>query len=529
LAFKVWNHIPEIHALNGRVTYYITPAAHKEFPTVEDFLSKAWGTPPPPDANAKSKPFTLEMAIAMQEELIAGYSSAAFQEALKQFAKDAAGDGKKLRKLISTHTMEMVQSKVFPRYGFEPSPKGVMLSMQAYGPYNNSDQSVFKNNLIMAYLTSADQVGTLEENVQRGMDAAQTAAQQASTSQPVPPAPQQQNVLQNRATPARKAPSQILKEEMRKIGKSTSGVQRVDAQGQNAGWAPTEFIDEVAELYEHGKYLTEQGNFADGETFLREALQLFEEVVGEGHNYTLHCANSLCFTLHEQQRYAEGEPIGKTAVDGFTRALGKRHEHTVAAMNNYALCLQGNGNMAAAVVVLKDILAISEEVSGPKNHATVAVLSNLAETLRQDGQFAEAEVMFRRAYSVQANVHGAESLACAMFSNNLAVCLRDQDKNEEAKYWYGRAVSGLKTNFGADHHKVKLVEKNLQELMTDPNQIPVELPRFLTMEPRKPDDRFHQPSDQDFYKPMSSFSDQGLKDFSKRLMAMTTAIERELG
>merc|ERR1740133_925544 len=111
------------------------------------------------------------------------------------------------------------------------------------------------------------------------MEAAQAAPQQASTSQPVPPAPQQQSSLPNRATPTKKAPAQILKEEMRKVGKSTSGVQRVDAQGQNAGWAPTEFIDEVADLYEHGKYLTEQGNFADGEPLLREALQFFEEVV----------------------------------------------------------------------------------------------------------------------------------------------------------------------------------------------------------------------------------------------------------
>jgi len=305
-------------------------------------------------------------------------------------------------------------------------------------------------------------------------------------------------------------------QKMKTHGGQGATLQRLDAQGQAAGWAPVEFVDEANDVYEHGKSFTEAGKFDEGEPYLRDAYQLFEEICGEGHLYTMACANTLGFNLHEQGRFSEGEPILKVAVDGFTRCCGKRDAQTVAAMNNYALCLQGIGKMSEAASILREILKLSEE--NTTRAATTSILSNLAETLRLDGQVREAEELFFKAYRIICKEHGPESLQGITLLNNLAVCLRDQRKNEGAQQHYERALKGLKQYYGPEHPKVKLVEKNLEELKTDKKTEQVELAPHLQIEPRKEENQFYKATCAFQYQPMTSFSQNGIKAFSKVLI-----------
>jgi tetratricopeptide (TPR) repeat protein len=325
----------------------------------------------------------------------------------------------------------------------------------------------------------------------------------------------------NTVVPERRITSQTLKENM---GEGGLGVQRIGSQGQDVGWAPADVVYEVAQIFDHGSQLTERGQFAEAEPILREALMYFEELVGEGHTYSLLCANQLCFTLHQLGKFAEGEHLGKKSSDGFRKTLGAKHEHTVAAMNNYASCCRNSGNMSAAVETLREALAISEEANGLKHHATMAILSNLADTVRQDGDHASAEGMFRKCYAFEAETQGADSLGCSQFANNLAVALRDQGKNKEARYWYERALGGMTKYFGHSHEKVKLVAQNLKELEDNPDAHLLELPKFLMIERGKSEQRCHRPDEQFLNKPMCGFPDQAVKSFSRTLQPIQAAL-----
>jgi len=309
-----------------------------------------------------------------------------------------------------------------------------------------------------------------------------------------------------------------IKERLRQQGNAASGVQRVDAHGHQAGWAPDELVDEVAEMYDLAKNHLNDSNFKEAEPLLQEALHCFQEVVGEGHNYSLHCSSSLGFCLHEQGRFAEGEPICKKAVDGFERSLGKKHEHTVAAMNNYALCLQGNKKVDEAVEVLNKILQVSQEVHGADNIATASVVSNLGEVLRQNGQLQEAFHMFKTAYCAMALAYGGDCLACATFGNNLAVCSRDMGKDAAAKFWYDQALTGMLKVYGPENPKVQLIKQNLKEL-TDDKDPPREIPVFLQVPLRKPDEKLYKASERFMYEPMTHFY-TGVDDLNKRLNLM---------
>jgi len=101
--------------------------------------------------SASSGALTAEQAIAMQEDLISSYSDPAFQTALRGAYAEANGDKKKFAAARKKITMDYAQGVVLPKYGFEATPKGVALSMQAFMPHNN-EPTVAKYNATMTYL-----------------------------------------------------------------------------------------------------------------------------------------------------------------------------------------------------------------------------------------------------------------------------------------------------------------------------------------------------------------------------------------
>jgi len=88
--------------------------------------------------------FTLDKALSIQEELMAGFAKVEFQRALANLIKEYPE--KKGLKFIKARTelFLTVQSVVLPRYGFEGSQTGVMHMMRAFGPHQS--QEVAWNN-----------------------------------------------------------------------------------------------------------------------------------------------------------------------------------------------------------------------------------------------------------------------------------------------------------------------------------------------------------------------------------------------
>jgi tetratricopeptide (TPR) repeat protein len=490
-------------------------------------------------APANVPEFTVKMAQDMLEELIKGYSGAEFQATLKKQIGEAEGDKKKIA-TIKKDLFMTVQSTVLPKYGFEATPRGVQASLGAFAPYNFTDPLVMERNAIVSYWTSPEVQDVSLEAYLEKLKAESAKSQEAQAKAAAKP--QAKAAAEPTAKPAAKpqakpqakgagkggsgigSAKQAMMQKMKAQGNKGATISRMDAQGQVAGLALLEFVEEVNEMYEQGRELAAAGRFEEAEPYLRDSYQLFEEICGEGHIYTIACANTLGFTLHEQGRYAEGEPICKVAVNGFQRLSGLQDPQTVASMNNYALCLQGLGKMSEAAAILKQILEVSIANCTPE--ATVPIMSNLAETLRLDGEVQEAEKMFFKAFRIMSKVHGPESLQCIHLLNNLAVCFRDMRKNDVARQHYERALKGLRQYYGPEHPKVKLVQKNLEELKTDRETEQVQLPPHLRIEPRKKN-LFWQANQEFTYTPMSKFSKEGTKAFQQVIQPVSAMMTRK--
>mmetsp|Transcript_96654 Transcript_96654/g.171915 ORF Transcript_96654/g.171915 Transcript_96654/m.171915 type:complete len:325 (-) Transcript_96654:139-1113(-) len=89
---------------------------------------------------------TLEQALSLQEDLMAGYGRTDFQQALAQIIQEHPEKSGHLFHKKRNDLFLTVQSVVLPRYGFEGTPKGVMQMMQAYGPHGQVPEVAWNNS-----------------------------------------------------------------------------------------------------------------------------------------------------------------------------------------------------------------------------------------------------------------------------------------------------------------------------------------------------------------------------------------------
>jgi len=80
-----------------------------------------------------------------------------------------------------------------------------------------------------------------------------------------------------------------------------------------------------------GVTLTRAGNAANGEPYLREALDIRRKVLPAGHWLTANIVSQLgeCFTA--QKRYIEAEPLLMEGYNGLKTSLGESHPRTAEA------------------------------------------------------------------------------------------------------------------------------------------------------------------------------------------------------
>jgi len=92
--------------------------------------------------------FTLDRALALQEDLMEGFAQPSFQASLRtlhcEFEEQNGLDGMTFQ-LKRNELLLTVQATVLPKYGFEGTPAGLVRMMKAFGPYIASKEVVWNN------------------------------------------------------------------------------------------------------------------------------------------------------------------------------------------------------------------------------------------------------------------------------------------------------------------------------------------------------------------------------------------------
>jgi len=71
---------------------------------------------------------------------------------------------------------------------------------------------------------------------------------------------------------------------------------------------------------------------------------------------TLCHRSTILLLLRDQGNLAEAEPLMREALDGRRHHLGNSHPDTLSSINNLAVLLQGQGKLAQAEPLMREVL-----------------------------------------------------------------------------------------------------------------------------------------------------------------------------
>ncbi|KAK0745442.1 P-loop containing nucleoside triphosphate hydrolase protein [Schizothecium vesticola] len=133
-------------------------------------------------------------------------------------------------------------------------------------------------------------------------------------------------------------------------------------------------------------------------------------------------------SFHNLGKYEEAEQMYRQALQLYQKVLGKEHPSTLGSMNNLALVLDSQGKYEEAEQMHRQALQLREKVLGKEHPSTLGSMNNLALVLDSQGKYEEAEQMHRQALQLYQKVLGKEHPSTLRSKNNLAACLRAKTK-----------------------------------------------------------------------------------------------------
>lgn len=189
-----------------------------------------------------------------------------------------------------------------------------------------------------------------------------------------------------------------------------------------------------------GGLLVDQGEYAEAEAQLREALRLFGE---QGEGATLPAALaavSLGSALEGQGEFDQAIEVLEGALATVEELAPGSPEHSgaLAALSTTRFY---NGDLDAADAAATEALEIDRRLHG-ESHPTIGHgLINLGASEAQRGRYVEAEVLFRQAAEIFEGFHGPDHLETASSLRMLGNNLVSQDRLDEAEVLLERALA----------------------------------------------------------------------------------------
>ena len=220
-------------------------------------------------------------------------------------------------------------------------------------------------------------------------------------------------------------------------------------------------IDTLTSMGNLAVTLSRQGKHADAEAMRWEVLAARREVLGPRHPHTLETMKSLANSLREQGKHAEAEAMQREVLAARREALGPRHPDTLETLVHLAYTLSMQGKHAEAEAMQQEALAANREVRGVRHPHTLASMAHLAATLRERGKHAEAEAMQREVLAAVREVMGPRHPDALSTMGNLAVTLSRQGKHADAEAMQQEVLAAQREVLGPRHPSTLRTRNNL--------------------------------------------------------------------
>ncbi len=197
-----------------------------------------------------------------------------------------------------------------------------------------------------------------------------------------------------------------------------------------------------------GSYCAQRGCFIEAESYLKQALSLYEKFRRAHVLDMAQTLNALGLLYHQLARYKEAEVCHQHALELRQQALDPDDPKIVESLHNLAMILADLGNYQQAEQLYLHVLTVEERTKGPDHPDVADTLNELGLTYVQQGRSVDAEIAYRRALSIYTLSRDANHPDLTYPLDGLGTLAEQKGDYQQAETLYQQALTICQQAFG---------------------------------------------------------------------------------
>lgn len=200
-----------------------------------------------------------------------------------------------------------------------------------------------------------------------------------------------------------------------------------------------------------GIYRLQQAAYAEAETYLTQALKLYEHHLRRDTLDAARTMNSLALLHAELAHYQQAKGLHLHALELREQELDAEHPKTVESLHNLAVLYGDQGLYKQAENLYLRVLALEERSKGPEHPNVAKTLNNLGLMYFYQKRYAESETAYRRALMIYEHTLSADDPDQIHPIDGLGSLAEQRGNLEQAEQFYQRAMDLSMKAWGKKH------------------------------------------------------------------------------
>ncbi|KAI0146405.1 P-loop containing nucleoside triphosphate hydrolase protein [Xylariaceae sp. FL1272] len=216
-------------------------------------------------------------------------------------------------------------------------------------------------------------------------------------------------------------------------------------------------IDEETKLYlaqllsKSSWYAQEQGMYTISESMARVSRDIYQNVLGSKHTYTLDSMQNLAAIYGEQGQWKEAEELLEETVNTGNMVQGPDGTVTLKGIHDLSCLHYMQGKLTDAETLQAQVLKKWRATLGYDHLYTLGVMNNLGNPYSAQGRWKEAKELRVQVLEKRKTVQGLNHPSTLRSMNNLASTYQDLGRLEDAEELGVQVLEKRKIVLGPDH------------------------------------------------------------------------------